>query len=164
MPSDREQRRTERRARIAARRLRVQARRERVQSRREAMAAKREAMALPPGLRRVEHIATEVGTPPRQVALTRPGTQRLNIAYLQVSKVQSSWVEYVILVDDQTTGQRRLGVRFLDEYACMYLASSEADYHAMLAAPSKGKHIWSHWYGMGRRVFTDDFRRYLAGD
>jgi hypothetical protein len=115
------------------------------------------------GLREVRHVATEIGTPPSQVALTRPGTQRLNIAYLKVTKVQSSWVEYVILVEDQTTGERRLGVRFLDGYACMYLASSEADYHVMLAAPSKGKHIWSHWYGMGRRVFTDDFRRYLAG-
>lgn len=161
MPSEREQRRAERRARIAARRLRVQARRERVQARREAAAA---GAPLPPSLRRVEYLATEVGTPRKQVALTFPGGRGPeNIQYLQINPVESSWVSHVMLIADGTTGQTFLGVRFLDGYACVYLPSSQADYQAMMAAPSKGKHIWSHWYGVGKRKITAETNRRLAG-
>ena len=150
MPSERELRRVQRTARIAARRLRVQARRERVQARREAMAADRPP---PPALRRIEHLATEIGTPPRQVEATRFG-KATNIDYLRINEVESSWVSHVMLILDKTTGVRRLAVRFLDGYACYYSASTEADYHAMMAAPSMGKHIWAHWYGMGKRKIT----------
>jgi hypothetical protein len=146
-------------ARIAARRLRVQARRERVQARREAMAADRPP---PPGLREVRHLATEIGAPPKQVAATWFG-KAINIDYLRINEVQSSWVSHVMLILDNTTGVRRLGVRFLDGYACYYSASTEADYHAMMTAPSMGKHIWAHWYGMGKRRIVAATTRELAG-
>jgi hypothetical protein len=141
MPSKRE----EILARIAARRLRVQARRERVQARREARAARRAA-----GLREIRHVAPEVGAPPEKVEATKFGVAT-NIAFIHIVAVESSWVSHVMLILDRTTGERKLAVRFLDGYACYYPASSEADYNAMLAAPSKGKHIWAHWYGMGKR-------------
>jgi hypothetical protein len=152
---ERERRRAERAARIAARRQRAQARRERVQARREAAAARRaEAGSLAArGLRKVEHIATDIGVPPKQVASTLFGDP-INLEFVRINAVESSWVSHVMLLVDQTTGRRVLGVRFLDGYACWYSASSEADYHAMMAAPSKGKHIWSHWYGMGKRKIT----------
>ncbi len=161
MPSDREERRAARAARIAARRLRVQSRRERVQARREAAAAGR---PLPPRLRTREYLATEIGTPREQVALTFPGGRGPeNIQYLKISPVESSWVSHVMLIADGTTGQTFLGVRFLDGYACVYAPSSEPDYHAMMAAPSKGKHIWSHWYGIFKRKITAETNRRLAG-
>ena len=161
MPTDREERRAQRTARIAARRLRVQARRERVQARREAMAAGRPP---PPRLRQRDYLATEIGAPREQVALTFPGGRGPeNITYLQINTVESSWVSHVMLIGDQTTSQTWLGVRFLDGYACIYLPSSERDYRAMMAAPSKGKHIWSHWYGIGKRKITAETNRRLAG-
>jgi len=157
MPSDREQRRAERKARIAARRLRVQGRRERVQARREAAAARREGVAparpLPPGLREVTRVATEIGTPPKEVASTLFG-KPLNLVFLRINAIESSWVSHVMLILDETTGVRRLGVRFLDGYACWYSESTEADYFAMLASPSKGRYIWNHWYGAGKRRIT----------
>ncbi len=161
MASDREVRRVARAARIAARRVRTQARRERVQARREARAAGR---PLPPGLRQQEYLATEIGTPREQVALTFPGGRGPeNIQFQKINAVESSWVSHVMLIADGTTGQTFLGVRFLDGYACVYLPSSQADYNAMMAAPSKGKHVWAHWYGIGKRKITAETNRRLAG-
>ena len=160
MPS-REERRAERSARIAARRLRVQARRERVQARREA--AEREV-----GLRRIEYRTTEVGAPPKRVALTHFGkairdeTGVLSIEIRRTEKVESSWVHSIHLVWLREVNEIRLGVTFLDGYTCVYDGSGPADFAAMLAAPSKGKHVWAHWYGVDRRVISKHTRTHLG--
>ncbi|MEE9185241.1 MAG: hypothetical protein V3U39_12320 [Acidimicrobiia bacterium] len=155
MPDDREERRAARAARIAARRLRVQARRERVQARREAAAARRERR-----VERIEFETTRAGEPPKKTALTILAE---NIEFLETTRVESSWVHSVHLVRDRLTGNLRLAVTFKEAWTGIYITSSRADYDAILAAVSKGKHVWAHLYRLPYRTITAATKRHLAG-
>ena len=182
-----------RRERVAARRLRVQARREEAAARRaktvedfELIATQAEAETrragiaerrarrvrrqLRPGLRRREYVTTEVGAPPKDVAWTHFGraiidkdTGQKSIEFRRTEKVESSWVHSIHLVWIRVLDEVRLGVTFLDGYTCVYDGSGPTDFLAMLAAPSKGKHIWAHWYGVDRRVISAYTKAHLAG-
>lgn len=155
---DRLARREARRVRGIARRARVAARRARVAARRDADAA---ARAVPAGQRRIEYLAPEVGAPPGKVEAVH-FSKSTNLDYMEVRPVESSWVGYIMLVRFRTTGLDHLAVRFLDGYTCWYPHTSVTDYLAMKGAPSKGKYVWAHLYGTGKRQFTAAARVDLA--
>lgn len=147
--------REERRARIAARRLRVQARRERVQARREAAAARRER-----GVERIEFETTRAERPPKETALTILAE---NIEFLETTFVTSSWVRAVHLVRDLTTGNVRLAVTFKEDFTGIYTTSSRIHYDAILAAESKGKHVWAFLYRLPYRTISAEARKMVPG-
>ena len=147
MPFNRE----ERIARLQARLARIAARRAKRAERRERVAARKAEREA--GFRRIEYVAPEVGAPREKVAAVH-FSKNLNLAYLEVRPVESSWCQYIMLVRFLTTGLDHLAVRFLDGYTCWYPHTTVSDYFAMKSAPSKGKYVWSHLYGTGKRAFT----------
>ena len=116
-----------------------------------------------PGLRRMEYVTTAAEAPPKEVELTHFGKNVGGIIYLETRKVESSWVDYIHLVRIVDTGLDHLTVTFLDGYTCIYTSTNVTDYFAMKSAPSKGKYVWAHLYGQGRRVISVATKTHIAG-
>jgi len=77
------------------------------------------------------------------------GAGKYDAQHLVVIKelpIKSSWVESIHLV--MWEGEPVLAVTFKDGACCLYPATTETDYHAMVVTGSKGKFVWNNLYNL----------------